>query len=274
MDLILELADEYALDAVYPADIPRDSIGRQLLSITLLTLLGGYVLYLTGAAFSYHYLFDKELMKHPKFLKNQVRREIAASMKSIPVMVLLTLPWFLAEVRGYSKTYVGFGKFGYWFEIWSVVWFVFFSDMLIYWFHRWLHHPLVYAPLHKPHHKWIVTSPFASHAFHPVDGYIQSLPYHFFIMMFPLHRGVFLALFVAVNYWTVSIHDGLYLSHNKIVNGALHHSVHHEQFVYNYGQYLTLWDKLCGSYREPPSTGYSVPKQTKIPLSQDPKKLD
>ncbi|EEY54648.1 uncharacterized protein PITG_22105 [Phytophthora infestans T30-4] len=37
-------------------------------------------------------------------------------MKSIPVMVLLALPWFLADVRGYSKTYPEFGKHGYWFE--------------------------------------------------------------------------------------------------------------------------------------------------------------
>ncbi|KAG6623441.1 C-5 sterol desaturase [Phytophthora cinnamomi] len=83
-------------------------------------------------------------------------------------------------------------------------------------------------------------------------------------MLFPIHRGLFLALFVAVNFWTISIHDGLYLSHNKVVNGALHHSVHHELFVYNYGQYFTLWDRLCGSYREPPSTGYSVPKAKKL----------
>ncbi|EGZ27765.1 hypothetical protein PHYSODRAFT_474456 [Phytophthora sojae] len=263
MDLILEYADYYALDAVYPADMPRDSISRQIASITGITLVGGYLLYLIGAGFAYQFWFDKELMKHPKFLKDQVKSEIVASLKSIPVMVMLTLPWFLADVRGYSKTYTEFGKYGYGFEAMAVVWFVFFSDMLIYWFHRWLHHPLIYAPLHKPHHKWIICSPFASHAFHPVDGYIQSLPYHFYIMLFPIHRGLFLALFAAVNFWTISIHDGLYLSHNKVVNGALHHSVHHELFVYNYGQYFTLWDRLCGSYREPPSTGYSVPKAKK-----------
>ncbi|KAG3116019.1 hypothetical protein PI124_g5575 [Phytophthora idaei] len=263
MDPILEYADYYALDALYPADLPRDDIYRQVASITGLTLVGGYLLYLTGAGFAYEFLFDKDLMNHPKFQKNQVRSETLASMKSIPMMVLLALPWFLAEVRGYSKTYTAFGKFGYWFEAQTVATFIFFSDMLIYWFHRWLHHPLIYATLHKPHHKWIICTPFASHAFHPMDGYIQSLPYHFYIMLFPIHRGLFLALFLAVNFWTISIHDGFYLSQNKIVNGAMHHSVHHELFVYNYGQYFTLWDRLCGSYREPPTTGYSAPKAKK-----------
>ncbi|KAF4322832.1 hypothetical protein BBO99_00003816 [Phytophthora kernoviae] len=274
MDLILEYADEYILDAVYTSDVPRDAITRQITSISVLTLVGGYFLYLTGAGFAYHFLFDKELIKHPKFQKNQIWKEITYSMTSIPVMMLLTLPWFLADVRGYSKTYAEFGKFGFAFEAWTVVWFIFFSDMLIYWFHRWLHYPLIYALLHKPHHKWIICSPFSSHAFHPVDGYIQSLPYHFFIMLFPIHRGVFLALFVAVNYWTISIHDGYFLSQNSVINGALHHSVHHEQFVYNYGQYFTLWDHLCGSYREPPKTGYSAPKQCADIKTQEAKKLN
>lgn len=252
MDLVLELADHYALDAVYPVEWPRDDLVRQSLSISAITLVGGYLLYFSGSGLSYYLVFDKQLMKHPRFLENQVRLEIAQSVQSIPVMTLLMLPWFLAEVRGYAKTYTDWGDYGSAYTVWSVVWFLLFTDMLIYWFHRWLHHPLLYAPLHKPHHKWIVTTPFASHAFHPVDGYIQALPYHIFVMCFPIHRTLFLALFLAVNYWTISIHDGLHIADNWWVNGAAHHAVHHEKFVYNYGQYLTLWDRLGGSFHQPP----------------------
>lgn len=252
MDLVLEVADEYLLDRIYPSELPRDDLTRQVLSITAVTMVAGYFLYFSGAGFAYKFLFDKKLMSHPRFQKNQVRLEIEQSVRSIPVMTLLTLPLFLAEVRGYSKTYTSLSEHGYAYLAWSVVWFVLFTDMLIYWFHRWLHHPLLYAPLHKPHHKWIITSPFASHAFHPVDGYIQSLPYHIFVMCFPIHRGVFLVLFLAVNYWTISIHDEFHVADNWWVNGSAHHAVHHEQFVYNYGQYLTLWDRLGGSFRQPP----------------------
>lgn len=39
------------------------------------------------------------------------------------------------------------------------------------------HHPSIYKFVHKPHHKWIVPTPYAALAFHPVDGYAQSLPY-------------------------------------------------------------------------------------------------
>ena len=80
-----------------------------------------------------------------------------------------------------------------------------FTDYCIYWVHRWLHHPLIYKRLHKPHHKWIVPTPFASHAFHFVDGYFQSVPYHLFVFLFPLHRKLYLILFVAVNFWSIFV---------------------------------------------------------------------
>jgi len=50
-----------------------------------------------------------------------------------------------------------------------------------------------------------VPTPFASHAFHPLDGYLQSVPYHLFIFLFPLHRWLYLALFVFVNFWSILV---------------------------------------------------------------------
>ena len=51
----------------------------------------------------------------------------------------------------------------------------------------------------------VVPTPFASHAFHPLDGYLQSVPYHLFIFLFPIHRLVYLILFVLVNIWSVFV---------------------------------------------------------------------
>lgn len=96
-----------------------------------------------------------------------------------------------------------------------------FTDYCIYWIHRSLHLPLFYKYLHKPHHKWlstffdslplwrqlnwVVPTPFASHAFHPMDGFLQSLPYHLFIFLFPIHRTLYLVLFVLVNIWSIFV---------------------------------------------------------------------
>jgi lathosterol oxidase len=126
--------------------------------------------------------------------------------------------------------------------------------MAIYWIHRWLHeYNWLYKNIHKPHHRWIVSTPFASHAFHPADGFSQSMPYHIFVFLFPLNKTLYLVLFVFVNFWTISIHDQAGFAWGEILNGADHHTIHHRDFLYNYGQYFTLWDKLCGTHRLPES---------------------
>ncbi|MEQ2165692.1 hypothetical protein GOODEAATRI_019754 [Goodea atripinnis] len=111
-----------------------------------------------------------------------------------------------------------------------------------------------YVMFHKPHHIWKIPTPFASHAFHPVDGFLQGLPYHIYPFLFPLHKVLYLALYVFVNIWTISIHDGDYRVPSgliSVINGSAHHTDHHLFFDYNYGQYFTLWDRLGGSYRHP-----------------------
>jgi lathosterol oxidase len=189
----------------------------------------------------------------------------------MPGIALLTVPFFLAEVRGYAKLYDSPADAP--FPLYNIVqfpFFILFTDCFIYWIHRGLHHPMVYKRLHKPHHKWIMPTPFASHAFHPIDGWAQSIPYHVFPFLFPLQKFAYIGLFVTINVWTIMIReylwllrtafqqttnfttdDGEYVANSPIINGAACHTMHHLYFNYNYGQFTTLWDRLGGSYRKP-----------------------
>ena len=178
--------------------------------------------------------------------------EIKQSLKSMPFMALCTAPCFLAEVQGLSKIYDTTGQGpGRWYDILQFPLFFLFTDSFIYWIHRGLHHPLIYKKLHKAHHKWVVPTPFASHAFHPIDGFAQSVPYHVFPFLLPLQKFAYIGLFVFVNIWTVMIHDGEYAMNSKIINGAACHTMHHLYFSFNYGQFTTIWDRIGGSYRKP-----------------------
>ncbi|PKY06887.1 hypothetical protein P168DRAFT_265660 [Aspergillus campestris IBT 28561] len=236
----------------YMSAWPRNNIYRQALSFFLIVWIFGIIVYFISATLSYIFVWDKTTVKHPKFLKNQISMEIAQTMQSMPVMSLLTAPFLVAEVRGYAKLYDGFSEepFPY-YSILQFPLFIAFTDFCIYWIHRGLHHPSIYKTLHKPHHKWIMPSPFASHAFHPLDGWSQSVPYHLFPFIFPLQKVAYVLLFGFINFWTVLIHDGEYVANSPVVNGAACHTMHHLYFNYNYGQFTTLWDRLGGSYRQP-----------------------
>jgi Delta7-sterol 5-desaturase len=218
-------------------------------------------IYFLCATLSYIFVFDKTTFNHPKYLKNQMRLEIQQTLRSIPIMAVLTVPFFVAEVRGNGFMYDDvnnpgfnhfvFSIFGSWWNWLQFPVFLMFTDFGIYWIHRGLHSKLLYKRLHKPHHKWIMPTPYASHAFHPLDGYAQSVPYHLFPFIFPLQKFAYILLFTFIQIWTVMIHDGEYVANSPIINGAACHTMHHLYFNYNYGQFTTLWDRLGGSYRKP-----------------------
>jgi len=236
----------------YRSAWPRDHVCRQAISLFLITWIFGLFVYFICASLSYFFIFDKTTFNHPKYLKNQVRLEMKQTMISMPVMAILTCPFFTAEVRGYGKLYDTPAQAP--FQLYNYLQFplfILFTDFCIYWIHRGLHHPRIYKTLHKPHHKWIMPTPYASHAFHPVDGFAQSVPYHLFPFIFPLQKLAYVALFAFINIWTVLIHDGEYVANSPIINGAACHTMHHLYFNYNYGQFTTLWDRLGGSYRKP-----------------------
>jgi lathosterol oxidase len=164
------------------------------------------ILYFVGSTISYRCVYDKRAMHHPKFLRNQLSMEIRQAVSAMPVMAALTTPFFVAEVRGYTKLYDLVSEAPH--PLYTLIQFPFFlafTDCCIYWIHRALHHPLLYKRLHKPHHKWIVPTPYASYAFHPVDGWSQSVPYHIFPFLFPLQKVAYIGLFVFVTIWTVLI---------------------------------------------------------------------
>jgi lathosterol oxidase len=226
----------------------------------------GTLLYFVFATLSYYFVFDHLTFKHPRFLKNQVSLEIKQSLSSVPGMAVLTVPFFMLEVRGYTKMYDHTSEGpGFWYDIAQFPLFFMFTDFGIYWIHRGLHHPLIYKHLHKAHHKWIMPTPYAAIAFHPVDGWAQSLPYHLYPLLFPMQKWAYVFVFIFVQLWTIMIHDGEYVANNPIINGSACHSVHHFAFNYNYGQYFTIWDRIGGSYRKPAEELFN--KETKMSQS-------
>jgi Delta7-sterol 5-desaturase len=218
----------------YESSLSRDNGWRQLMTLFAITLVFGNILYFVCSGLSYWLVFDKSTFKHPKFLKDQVKLEIKQAMSGMVGMAALTAPCFWLDVRGYAKLYDHPDEAPFWlYNFLQFPFFLLFTDMLIYFIHRGLHHPSIYKTLHKAHHKWIMPTPFASHAFHPVDGFLQSVPYHLFPFLFPLQKFAYVTLFVFVNIWTIFIHDGEYMANSPILNGAACHTMHHLYFNYS-----------------------------------------
>lgn len=75
-----------------------------------------------------------------------------------------------------------------------------------------------------------------------------------FVYVFPLHKYLYIGLFVFVQIWTILIHDGDMISGHlleRYINSPAHHTLHHLYFTCNYGQYFTWADSYFDSYRAP-----------------------
>lgn len=64
-----------------------------------------------------------------------------------------------------------------------------------------------------------------------------------FVYVFPVHKVLFLGLFVFVQLWSILIHDGDMISGHlleRYINSPAHHTLHHLYFTCNYGQVSVL----------------------------------
>ncbi|RAQ61672.1 hypothetical protein COH21_012599 [Aspergillus flavus] len=217
----------------------RQSIYRQSLSIGIVTWSFSVGFFLLFGTICYHQNFDKSLKKHPKYLKDQIRYELSDSLLSISKAVIPTVPILVAQVRGYAKLYdFGSGRVPWWYELAQFVFYVLFSDTWMYWMHRIFHTSYLFNLMHKKHHRYIIPTPFSAYAFHPLEAYIMSLPIYAYSFLWPMSREAQLIVFFTTHIWTVLLHD----------NRDQFHTVHHKNVKLNFGQYLTLWDHLGGTY--------------------------
>eukprot|EP00007_Cunea_sp_BSH-02190019_P000896 CAMPEP_0174230206 /NCGR_PEP_ID=MMETSP0417-20130205/1012_1 /TAXON_ID=242541 /ORGANISM="Mayorella sp, Strain BSH-02190019" /LENGTH=283 /DNA_ID=CAMNT_0015307851 /DNA_START=38 /DNA_END=886 /DNA_ORIENTATION=- len=266
MEVIIESAVPYLHEGLRRFADVEIEVGSN--ADTLCHLVTGYFLYLFGGMFfylffasiSYYYYFvlyrsyyfpGKNHLPSDEALRNQIRTEIGIALPSIPGMALLTVPFNVLAHLGYTYTYRRLDEYGYPYVVFSILMFLFFSDMTIYWIHRGLHSKALYKNVHKAHHTFRVVTPFSSHAFSALDGWSQSTPYLVFPFILPIHNWTLFALYIGVNLWTVAIHDRIPYYKGSIVNSTMHHDAHHRFFFYNYGQYFSMWDKIGGSYRDP-----------------------
>jgi len=203
----------------------------------------------------------------------QIRAEIWTSVWSLGVMATMVAPLELLMMNGHGYVYHSIDDYGWAYLVLSPIFFIAFTDSLIYWIHRGLHWGPVYK-LHKLHHRFKETTPFSAFSFHPIDGWAQGLPYHIFVMLFPMHNIMYTISVGVVGMWTINIHDRVTFNLWG-VNGAAHHTVHHTKFNYNYGQYFTFWDRIFGTFADPyQHPPYNRPPYTPLALDEKSASVD
>jgi lathosterol oxidase len=151
---------------------------------------------------------------------------------------------------GRSAVYFDVQERGWLYTVGATIFYFLVTDACLYWAHRTFHRPLLFRYIHRLHHRFISPTAFTAMAQHPLElatyQTIMLLP----VFVLPLHVGGLIFVLVYQNYVGMLDHSGVDLfSWLPWQPPTRFHDDHHVHFHVNYGQNLSLWDWLFGTYR-------------------------
>ncbi len=183
------------------------------------------------------------------------KKEYTFTFLNLGVFTLIGALMDYAQKNGLLKmeSIYAEGEPNWWFLIVSVFICLGIHDIYFYLTHRILHVPFLYKMVHSIHHKSTNPNPWTAFSFHPLEGVIQIgiVPLLAFILPIPEMGLIIFTLIMSL--LSVYGHCGYELRAEKwkgfeIFNTALHHQQHHQLVRYNFGIYLSIWDKLFGTF--------------------------
>lgn len=136
-------------------------------------------------------------------------------------------------------------------DLWTIIWHIAVAnvveDAVVYWGHRALHHPLLYARFHKKHHEFKVTTAVAA-------TYATSFEAFFTHLLPPMVASILLQMHVVTFFLyaliyvldSVDAHCNYALPYSPF-GSARRHSFHHSHNVGTFGVKFAFWDRLCGT---------------------------
>ena len=184
-----------------------------------------------------------------------ILHEITWSMVSSVIYALPGAIVIEAWKAGGTALYADIGQYGLWYVPVSVFVYLFLHDTYFYWTHRAMHHPRLFAPMHKTHHMSQNPTPWAAFSFHPWESALSAVFLPAVVFFVPLHVGAALFILLFMTIASVLNHTGWEIFPTSWIRGflgrhiitATHHNLHHTNFRVNYGLYFRFWDRLMGT---------------------------
>ncbi len=205
------------------------------------------------------FVFSKALKKRRiqegALLKNQIWNEIRHSLESFAAMSVICTPLFYLYAHGKTTIYHNWVDYPLWWIPINILIFFFWHDWTFYIHHRWLHTPWAYKHIHYVHHISRIPTPFASHAFHWVEGAMQIVFIYPVVMWVPMHPWTFVGFMALSAFFASWGHFNYELMPlgtwhawwGSWVTTSTHHNLHHKYNNGNFSLYLRSWDRVNGT---------------------------
>ncbi|ORT49747.1 sterol desaturase [Vibrio sp. qd031] len=184
------------------------------------------------------------------------------------VIVWIVLPWIAYDVAIWAKSQ----QLGLFHQLTipvpiKFVLSIVLLDLVIYWQHRVFHTYSWLWSLHKVHHADTEFDTSTALRFHPIEIVLSMVIKMAVVCLLGIDPIAVIVFETLLNSSAMFNHANLYLKHTLdrtlrwvIVTPDMHrvhHSVFREECNANYGFFLSIWDKLFGSYVAQPKQGHN-----------------
>ncbi len=235
---------------------------------------------LAGLGFTLFYILFKQQWLHrriqPGFPKiTDYLREIGTSL--VTILLFAANGWliFQTPLHTYSQIYFDINDYPLWYLPISFLGAILIHDTYFYWSHRLMHHKKLFRIFHLVHHQSTNPSPWATFAFHPLEGIVETAVIYLIIFIIPIHTLTIVAFLAFNTAYSVYGHLGFEIfpkwliksSIGKWLNTATNHNMHHQYFQHNYALYFRFWDEIMNTTH--PSYEAKIDKLTdyfKLPI--------
>lgn len=184
-------------------------------------------------------------------------REILYSVVTAVIFTLVGYLIFMTPFRTFTKLYTQLDEYGLSYFFFSIILMLLIHDTYFYWTHRAMHHPRLFAILHRVHHLSTNPSPWAAFAFHPLEAVVEAGIILVLALIMPVHAYSIALFLLFMMIYNVYGHLGYELYPRgftktwlgRWVNTSVNHNQHHQFFKGNYGLYFLWWDRWMGTIR-------------------------
>ncbi len=191
-------------------------------------------------------------LKYPSW--QAIKKDILLSVLATVVLAIFAALVMTFYDLGVTRLYQSIDDYGIEYLVVSFLGVILLQDTYYYFFHRILHHSLLFNGLHRGHHRSKYPTPWTSFALDFPEAFMQGLFLVGIVFLIPLHLGVLALLLITMTIWAVVNHLGFELFPDfadhwlgKWFISADHHSLHHRHYNRHYGLYFTFWDRLLGT---------------------------
>ena len=183
--------------------------------------------------------------QNEKYWRERIRASIKGFVHSVPNFVLssiFTAIWELKHPDIYHSGGFQIARFPL-----QIAIYLFLFDTGFYWQHRLFHirSPInLYKHVHHYHHDYDPVTSYANQALHPVEAFVSNF-LHFSIAIsvawiFPFDLRTHQISGVLTLIYGIFAHDGTF---------CVHHMIHHDTVIKNFGPLWNFWDVLCNTHK-------------------------